>query len=188
MIADKSNTMNKGCVASRTLVVLLVALTLHTTDAFLGNPSHQNAQAFSSLLSSTPRESLYLPRCPRWPRPVPFDPAALPQTIEAAIASVNQSIASYLQENNLTGAFHVTATADQANIWEQGFGQVSTSQPGVSPSSTSVFRIGSLTKLFTVALMLHMRDEGIIRSLDDAVNAYQPEFRPSNPFPSSTPF
>lgn len=50
------------------------------------------------------------------------------------------------------------------------------------PDENTRFRIGSITKLFTALQTLMMRDSGKIKSLDDDITLYYPEFRVQNPF------
>ena len=50
------------------------------------------------------------------------------------------------------------------------------------PTGSTAFRIGSITKLFTALMMLQLRDEALLRSLDEDVTAYNKEFSVVNPF------
>ena len=51
-----------------------------------------------------------------------------------------------------------------------------------APDENTRFRIGSITKVFTALQTLMMRDSGQIKSLDDDISLYYPEFKVQNPF------
>lgn len=69
---------------------------------------------------------------------------------------------------------------DQELIWSKGygFGDLAEQTP-VSP--TTLFRIGSVTKVFTATAILQLRDAGKLR-LDDPITRHLPEFAIQNPF------
>ena len=50
------------------------------------------------------------------------------------------------------------------------------------PTANTGFRIGSITKVFTALMMLMLRDSGKLKSLDDNITHYLPEFSIQNPF------
>ena len=50
------------------------------------------------------------------------------------------------------------------------------------PHSDTSFRIASITKVFTALLMLQIRDEGLLPSIDDEVATYNENFSIINPF------
>ena len=50
------------------------------------------------------------------------------------------------------------------------------------PTVNTGFRIGSITKVFTALMTLMLRDSGKLRSLDENITNYLPEFRIGNPF------
>ena len=175
---------------------MVTSLRAQSLPGFLGDPSRFNSKAFKELffqnMNGAAEEELFLPNCPHYPIPRNVDPQNLPSQIEEAIQQANSSINSFLERKNIAGPIHVSVSINQEVVWEQGYGlttkkvsQSSTTTP-TTPSSTSVFRIGSLTKLFTAMLMLGMRDAGYISSLDDPVQKYEPLFSPKNPFPTSS--
>ena len=50
------------------------------------------------------------------------------------------------------------------------------------PTANTGFRIGSITKVFTSLMMLMLRDTGKLKSIDDNITNYLPEFSIQNPF------
>jgi CubicO group peptidase (beta-lactamase class C family) len=64
---------------------------------------------------------------------------------------------------------------DQRVIWSAGFGNATTASPTPATDRT-LYRIGSVTKLFTAMAVLKLREQGKI-DLDRPLEAYLPEFR-----------
>jgi len=72
---------------------------------------------------------------------------------------------------------------DQELIWSKGYGVSDLeSQTPVTPKT--LFRIGSVTKVFTATAVMQLRDQGKLR-LDDPVSRHLPEFGIQNPFPDA---
>jgi len=72
---------------------------------------------------------------------------------------------------------------DQQLIWAKGYGFSDLEQQtAVSPST--LFRIGSVTKVFTATAILQLRDAGKL-SLDDPITRHLPEFEIQKPFPDA---
>jgi CubicO group peptidase (beta-lactamase class C family) len=70
-------------------------------------------------------------------------------------------------------------------IWSRGFGvaDLNTESP---VEVDTLFRAGSISKLFTATAILQLRDEGLLR-LDDPVEQHLPEFDLETPFPEEPP-
>ena len=64
---------------------------------------------------------------------------------------------------------------DQRVIWSAGFGNASTESPTPATDRT-LYRIGSVTKLFTAMAVLRLREQGKL-DLDRPLETYLPEFR-----------
>ncbi len=60
--------------------------------------------------------------------------------------------------------------------WSSGVGAADVTQPAVAPGNDTQYRIGSITKTFTAALVLALRDEGRL-DLDDRLTRFLPETR-----------
>jgi CubicO group peptidase (beta-lactamase class C family) len=74
---------------------------------------------------------------------------------------------------------------DQTLLWARGFGwaDVERREPA---SADTLYRIGSVTKLFTATALLLLRDEGRLR-LDDPITAHLPWFAMPAAFPEPGP-
>ncbi len=67
---------------------------------------------------------------------------------------------------------------DQTLLWHKGFGYADVEQETPATAST-LYRIASITKLFTGTAIMQLRDEGLLQ-LDDAVQAHLPWFHIQN--------
>ena len=70
---------------------------------------------------------------------------------------------------------------DQEIVWTKGYGYADL-KAEIPATPSTVYRLGSITKLFTASAIMKLRDEGKLR-LDNPVTAYLPWFHVSNPFP-----
>ena len=88
-------------------------------------------------------------------------------------------IEAQLKEKQIPG-LSIALVDDQQVVWAQGFG-VADAKSGKAASAQTVYRIGSVSKLFTDIAVMQMVERGEL-SLDEPVSNYLPDFRPKNPF------
>ncbi len=74
----------------------------------------------------------------------------------------------------------IGVVVDQELIWAKGYG-VSDLSTGAPMTPETVFRAGSITKLFTATAVMHLRDAGKLR-LDDPVSRHLPWFSVKSAF------
>ncbi len=77
-------------------------------------------------------------------------------------------------------AFSVVLVDDQETVWAAAFGEENP-ETGKKASLNTVYRIGSVSKLFTDIGIMQLVEQGKI-DLDAPITEYLPEFRPRNPF------
>lgn len=77
-------------------------------------------------------------------------------------------------------AFSISLVDDQKIVWEQGFGYADPDKK-VPATADTVYRIGSVSKLFTDIAVMQLVERGEL-SLDSPVQTYLPDFHPENPF------
>jgi CubicO group peptidase (beta-lactamase class C family) len=91
--------------------------------------------------------------------------------IEAALPEVGRVFRAEAQKNSLPNAALGVVVGDKL-AFAEGFGQ--RTEAGGQVGADTVFRIGSITKIFTGMALLALRDDGRI-GLDDPVTRYVPE-------------
>jgi len=77
----------------------------------------------------------------------------------------------------------IAVVFDQDIVWAKGYGY-SDLENKIPATPSTIYRIGSITKLFTSTAILQLRDQGMLR-LDDPVSLYLPWFHIRNPFPDA---
>ena len=104
--------------------------------------------------------------------------------IRAAIALVEAQIGSEQRDRNVPG-ISAGIVYDQELIWQQGYGYANL-EAQIPADLNTVYRVASITKLFTSTMLMKLRDEGKL-SLDDPVEKYLPEFKIKSPFADARP-
>ena len=87
--------------------------------------------------------------------------------------AVSQLIRKEMSRNDVTG-LSIALVDDQKVVWAQGFGYADEKKE-ISATPETVYRIGTLTNLFTVAAALQLAEQSAL-DLDQPVQRYLPEF------------
>ena len=88
-----------------------------------------------------------------------------------------------VDENTSLPAISANVFYGQSLLWSGHFGsKFSNSTDNTKPNGNTVYRIGSVTKVFPVLLIYKLFEGGTIGSIDDPLNKYFPEFHIKNPF------
>jgi serine beta-lactamase-like protein LACTB len=77
-------------------------------------------------------------------------------------------------------AISIALVDDQQIVWAKGFGFMDSDKKKPASADT-VYRVGSLSKLFTNLAILKLVEQGKL-SLDEPVTKYLPDFKPKNQF------
>jgi CubicO group peptidase (beta-lactamase class C family) len=89
-----------------------------------------------------------------------------------ALTSFHKDLASDLKSDNLHGSISAALVMDGRIIWAEAQGDA-----GSGPADTStIYRVCSITKMFTATVLLQLVEEGKVR-LDDPVEKYLPEVK-----------
>jgi CubicO group peptidase (beta-lactamase class C family)/D-alanyl-D-alanine dipeptidase len=111
-------------------------------------------------------------------------PADAPGTAASGrYADVVEILESFIQaEMDQKGlpALSVALVDDQETVWARGFG-IADPGTGVPATESTVYRVGSVSKLFTDLAIMQRVERGEL-DLDAPVTAYLPDFAPENPF------
>jgi CubicO group peptidase (beta-lactamase class C family) len=86
----------------------------------------------------------------------------------------------YLATQRLAG-ISVALIADQQVAWSSGTGWQQRA-PFKAATDRTLYRIASISKLFTATAVMQLRDRGLLE-LDVSLEKYLPQFRIQNPFP-----
>ncbi|PHN06109.1 serine hydrolase [Flavilitoribacter nigricans] len=102
-----------------------------------------------------------------------------PETYTAAIEKLTQAI-QYEMEDKALPAVSMVLVDDQQTIWAQSFGMEDSAEEKAADLET-VYRIGSVSKLFTDIAVMQLVERGEV-DLDVPVQTYLPDFKPKNPY------
>jgi CubicO group peptidase (beta-lactamase class C family)/D-alanyl-D-alanine dipeptidase len=94
-------------------------------------------------------------------------------------AELERFITHEMQDKKLP-ALSIALVDDQETVWAKGFGWED-SDKKIPATAETVYRVGSVSKLFTDLGIMQLVERGVI-DLDAPVTDYLPEFKPKNPF------
>jgi CubicO group peptidase (beta-lactamase class C family)/D-alanyl-D-alanine dipeptidase len=107
----------------------------------------------------------------------PFVPPAI------GYAPVAQAVEAFVQQQMTDKGIPAVSIAlvdDQRIVWASGFG-FADPRDSLPASATTVYRVGSISKLFTGIAVMQLVERGRV-SLDTPITTYLPDFTPHNPF------
>jgi CubicO group peptidase (beta-lactamase class C family)/D-alanyl-D-alanine dipeptidase len=98
-------------------------------------------------------------------------------------AEVVQSLRPFIEremaQKGISG-LSVAVIDDQQIVWAEGFGMAD-AKKGQSATAATVYRIGSVSKLFTDIAVMQLVERGEL-DLNAPITDYLPDFKPRNPF------
>jgi CubicO group peptidase (beta-lactamase class C family) len=106
---------------------------------------------------------------------VQFCTGQLSRNETKVIGEFSQNINDDLRKDNLHGSTSAAIIKKKRVIWAGAFGYAG-SQKDVPADSSTIYRIGSITKTFTVTILMQLVEEGKVK-LDDLVEKYVPEVK-----------
>jgi len=98
---------------------------------------------------------------------------------QQVVAALEPFIEREMTETGIPG-LSIAIVDDQQIVWAQGFGRAD-AKAGKPATAETVYRIGSVSKLFTDIGIMQQVERGKI-DLDAPVENFLPNFRPRNPF------
>ena len=102
----------------------------------------------------------------------------------ATIAYLDKYLSREIRSGRAQG-LSIALIDDQRILWSKGFGLASR-EPQVPATPATIYRIGSISKLFTATALLKLREQGKV-DLDKPLGQYLPEFTIKNPYPDAPP-
>jgi CubicO group peptidase (beta-lactamase class C family)/D-alanyl-D-alanine dipeptidase len=96
-----------------------------------------------------------------------------------AVERLREMVAHEMNDKGIS-AVSIALIDDQEVVWAEGFGMEDPGA-GVPATASTVYRVGSVSKLFTDLAVMQLVERGEL-SLDTAVSRYLPDFTPENPF------
>ena len=98
----------------------------------------------------------------------------------APVAAALSSFIQHEMKDKQLPSFSIALVDKQQIVWAQGFGYADPDKK-IPATASTVYRIGSVSKLFTDIGVMQMVERGDL-DLDAPVQKYLPDFQPHNPF------
>ena len=98
---------------------------------------------------------------------------------QPAIDKLRNAVRHEMEQKNLP-AFSISLVDRDQLIWADGFG-FQDAEKSIQATAQTVYRVGSVSKLFTDIAVLQLVEEGGV-DLDTPIQTYLPEFQPKNPY------
>ncbi len=98
--------------------------------------------------------------------------------------STSELIRKEMKKNNVTG-LSIALVDDQRVAWAQGFGYADENRD-IPAAPETIYRIGSITKLFTAAAVMRLAEQGKL-DIDQPLQTYLPEFSMRSRFQGGKP-
>jgi CubicO group peptidase (beta-lactamase class C family) len=99
------------------------------------------------------------------------------QTLSARVTAVDSEIKMLIKRTGIVG-LSVAVVSDQDTIFEKGYGYANIFR-NIAASAGTLYRVASITKLFTSLSIMVLQDRGLI-DIDEPVDIYLPEFTPAS--------
>ena len=120
--------------------------------------------------------------CPRIPTVRPL-PSPLPAELTDVLNHLDSILTEMVDKNTSLPAISSNIFYRNSVIWSGHRGsKLYPTQNDTKPDGNTVYRIGSITKIFPVLLIYKLYEDGVIGSIDDPLSKYVPEFSIQNPF------
>lgn len=119
--------------------------------------------------------------CPQLPTLFPL-PKETPKRITEVFEKLESILNATVDETSSLPAISMNVFYRDKILWSGHYGSKVYKQPTLKPNDSTVYRIGSVTKIFAVLLVYKLYEEGKIVSIDDPLSKYAPNFFIHNPF------
>ncbi|KAL9959505.1 hypothetical protein ACROYT_G032832, partial [Oculina patagonica] len=163
-----------------TLVSSLVALTI--TAVFIWYVLSHKAESESK--KSGERAGINIQKvlpCPQLPTLFPL-PKPTPKRITQVFEKLESALSALVDKNSSLPAISMNVFYLDKILWSGHFGSKVYKHPELKPNDSTVYRIGSVTKIFAVLLVYKLYEEGKFSSIDDPLSKYAPDFAIKNPY------
>ncbi|KAJ7326083.1 Putative beta-lactamase-like 1 [Desmophyllum pertusum] len=173
----------------KTLAVVGSGLTVVMTTLFTWHAvTYTQRDCGSEKVNATGREetrdyrpvSLHIP-CPEFPTVVPLS-HPLPDQIQHIINKLDSYLSEIVDENTSLPAISANIFHGDSVLWSGHYGSKISNVSRARPDDNTVYRIGSITKIFPVLLIYKLYESGVIDSVDDPLSKYAPDVKVKNPF------
>lgn len=164
------------------LTAIAVMIAVGVTAAFVWYIIAHKTESSTEQHEGDIKDPASLP-CPQLPTLFPL-PKPTPEEITDVFEKLESAVSALVDQNASLPAISMNVFYRDEILWSRHFGSKVYKQPEMKPNDNTVYRIGSITKIFAVLLMYKLYEEGKISSIDDPLSKYAPNFAIKNPYTS----
>lgn len=114
---------------------------------------------------------------------VDYQPTKEP-SLNSVLKDFQDQLQADLEDDNILGSVSAAIIKGEKIIWSKAFG-VSDRSSGMKADSSTIYRVGSITKSFTAMLMMQLEAEGLL-DIDDPIENYLPAIKKLKGYSDST--
>ena len=166
-------------IAAAACIVAVVTSVMLAKQA----PEEKNVKETPSSNTAPETEPpIWFTPCPKRPLvlPLPADPP--PQAISDELRKLESFLESVVDTDASLPGISANIIYRGSVLWSGHYGSKQYKQPAATPDGNTHYRIGSVTKIFTVLMVYKMYEDKLIESLDDPLSKYNPDFQIQNPY------
>lgn len=108
-------------------------------------------------------------------------PLRLPDQVQRYLLQAGYILNSLHGMEGLVGMAGNVVYRDRV-VWSHNYGVKDKKRQDDTPNQDTVFRVASVSKIFTVLFVFKLMESGRINCLDDPLELYEPRFQVQNPF------
>ena len=176
-------SLRKWQIIAATACIVAVIMTVLFVWQVLKNGQQSNSDTGHSggkSARSTKAMDQFGQPCPAVPSlSAVFDP--LPSGLSKALDKIDEYVNSFVNQSVGLPSISLNVYYQDRVLRSSHFGR-KTYRGEHKPDNGTVYRIGSITKVFVVLMVYKLYEDGLIDSLDDSLCKYAPQFYIQNPF------
>ena len=168
-------------------IVAIVVTALLIWQVSKGDRQCSNVKTYNTVNQNGGKESgtkqeqpAYWRPCPRLPSLIAL-PETIPELLSKALSRIGELVNNAVNSTVQLPAISVSVFYQNRTLWTGHYGSKEYKREN-KPDDRTVYRIGSVTKVFVVLMVYKFYEEGLIDSLDDPLTKYVPEFYIQNPY------
>ena len=120
--------------------------------------------------------------CPHQPARLPAIIDPIPEGLSNTLKKIGDYINSVVDQDAQLPAISVNVFYQNRTLLQNRHYGSKSYKGENKPNDQTVYRIGSITKVFVVLMVYKFYEDGLIESLDDPLSKYAPEFCIQNPY------
>ena len=182
-----NRTLRKWQIVTAIACIVAIAVTalliwqVSKDDTQCNVKTHNTVNQNGGKESGTKQEQpTYWRPCPRLPSLIAL-PETIPEPLSKALSRIGELVNNAVNSTVQLPAISVNVFYQNRTLWTGHYGSKEYKREN-KPDDRTVYRIGSVTKVFVVLMVYKFYEEGLIDSLDDPLTKYVPEFYIQNPY------